>query len=316
MGGPSLVARVLAALVSLLAAATCVEVRLLPTGGAGGAGGSGGAGGLATTTSSSVGAGGMGGSGGAGGSSCGCDQLDVLIAIDNSNSVDGVLGSLTTLGASLLPLLGIIESVSCDVHLGVVTAMPQLSNDQPACQVLGALSYTSSDDTNCLEDVPRNYATSADDPVVDRLLCLIQTGRQSGDDERLIEAVQTSLTDATLTGPGGCNEGFLREDAPLLLILITDIDDTQSNGSGTPALWYIELAALKQADTDKLITAALIPPPDQSCPEAEDAPNLHAFLDAHPANRSASTNICSPDPTALDTSFRAIMSEVCPVPGL
>ena len=58
-----------------------------------------------------------------------------------------------------------------------------------------------------------------------------------------------------LNGPSGCNEGFLRDDAILVVTLISDEDDTQS--AGDPPDWVNSLVAAKNGQ-DGVVVLGLI----------------------------------------------------------
>jgi hypothetical protein len=79
-------------------------------------------------------------------------------------------------------------------------------------------------------------------------------GTDGANDEAMMQGATAAVSPA-LNGPGGCNEGFIRDDALLVLVLITDEDDPGTcingdqscNGSpGDPASWLDDLLAVKQ----------------------------------------------------------------------
>jgi hypothetical protein len=60
-----------------------------------------------------------------------------------------------------------------------------------------------------------------------------------------------------LLEPGGCNEGFLRDDALLVLTFITDLSDSLSPNE--PEDWALDLRAAKGFDDDAIVILGLIP---------------------------------------------------------
>ena len=84
-----------------------------------------------------------------------------------------------------------------------------------------------------------------------------------------------AVMDGSLAGPGGCNDGFLRDDALLVVIFITDEDDDPSDGQGhmgspgDPADWYDALVAAKGGDEEKVVVGALL---GDELPELSECP--------------------------------------------
>src|SRR5262245_47315375 len=67
----------------------------------------------------------------------------------------------------------------------------------------------------------------------------------------------TSALQAQMVGPGGCNEGFLRDDAVLVVTFISDEeDDTESPGN--PMLWHDTLLDLKQGNQTAIVVLGLL----------------------------------------------------------
>jgi len=104
--------------------------------------------------------------------------------------------------------------------------------------------------------------------------------------EAMVAAV-TSSTDAY-----ACNEGFLRDDAILVVTFITDEDDAPSDGSsGTVEGWKQALVSAKFGDESAIVVLGLFGDNDQPnaiCPPfdpdaasgAEPSPRLKQFVDA------------------------------------
>ncbi|MFY0535449.1 hypothetical protein [Nannocystis pusilla] len=62
-------------------------------------------------------------------------------------------------------------------------------------------------------------------------------------------------TGVELNGPGGCNEGFLRDDALLLVVVIQDTYDQHSLGG--PYQWAKALYAVKGGDEDAVFALVI-----------------------------------------------------------
>jgi hypothetical protein len=300
--------RLLAALAAMsLSMAACVDAILVDA--PGGNGGSGGTGGATTTGGGGVG----GGQGGSGGAPCGCDEMDVLLAIDNTTShlfVNQLVTSFLQLGSNVTDL----SSRACSFHFAVVTSTPQLNNP-PGCQGLGALSTVDSSGTSC--GLSNGKFGTEEDDLLDVIPCLAQTGRQTvlPADERLMDAVFNALTDTTLNGPGGCNEGFFRPNAPLMILIMSDIDDTMS--ANEPNEWFGQLRALNNGTATGMSAMGLLPPAlAPVCNNADGpqlAPRLHAFLAEYDSSKQLSSDLCNVGASDLKDGVAAIADAVCPV---
>ena len=184
----------------------------------------------------------------------GCDKIDVLFVIDNSASIETDLDKL-------IPLLdqdvfAEILDLSCDYHIGVTTTEAAPDFQPPECQELGALSQAGAlnPELSCFGDfdhVP--YVTTDDD--LNALGCLLVVGKKYDTNEQQAQTTLNALGEA-INGPGGCNEGFLRDDAGLMIILVTDEDDDDDSADpnespertgspGSPGDWYNALTDIK-----------------------------------------------------------------------
>ncbi len=83
--------------------------------------------------------------------------------------------------------------------------------------------------------------------------CIAKVG-VSGDDamgDAMIAAISPKLN-----GPGGCNEGFLRDDALLVVVLITDTHDTESKSY---AKTQYEAIIAAKGDPSSVVMLAVVP---------------------------------------------------------
>jgi hypothetical protein len=298
---------------ALLAVTACPgpEPQLVAPGGSGGSGGSaggaGGSGGVGGTVAAG-GAGGAGGEGGLGGS-CQCDALDVLIMVDNTDSIDDFALDL------LMPSLQLIQTVEelaaniCSMHVGTVTSTPPDQNPN-GCDMLGALSRVNSSDEPC--PLANGRFVTKEDDIMSALLCIVNTGSSGNGNERPMDAAFEALSPA-MNAPGACNEGFFRPEALLLLVIISDVDDTVS--SGEPDEWYDDLIALNGGDQSALASLGILGPvtADPNC-DAEASPRLHAFLMEHGLDNQAATNMCDISTMDLKDAAERMGEAICPAP--
>ncbi|WP_434417217.1 hypothetical protein [Nannocystis pusilla] len=129
---------------------------------------------------------------------------------------------------------------ACDTTLGAGTVIPAgkgASNQD--CGLAGG----------------RRYFTREQLDPVGTFACLAQIGL-NGDDE-LGEAVTAAVSPA-LNGPGGCNEGFIRDDALLMITFISNTADTDSEGK--PKLWAEAITSAKHGDPSSVVMFSIQEP--------------------------------------------------------
>ncbi|MFH1469430.1 MAG: hypothetical protein ABIO70_33905 [Pseudomonadota bacterium] len=106
------------------------------------------------------------------------------------------------------------------------------------------------------------------------------------------------LYDATAaveqSGPGGCNEGFLREDAMLSVVLISDEDDNSPGwDAGDPSYWqaYVDAMVAIKGAADALTISAVAGPLPDGCAGAEPGTG---YVEAAAATGGEFLSICDP----------------------
>jgi hypothetical protein len=125
-----------------------------------------------------------------------------------------------------------------------------------------------------------------DDPFEADFACAALVGVEGSDDERPIGALLAAI------GPDhamGCNQGFLRSDALLIAVIITDEEDDHTVVSGEmqgtpgdPADWFAEFEQVIGTEHNAAILLIAGGLPDNECGfpvgvGAEDAPRLREF---------------------------------------
>jgi len=136
-------------------------------------------------------------------------------------------------------------------------------------------------------------------------------------DERPMQWAADALSPA-MQGPGGFNGGFLREQGPLVVVVVTDEEDdleaiTQWGSPGDPADWVLAIAASQGGVVQNVIPLLLVgveapnacPNPWNGIDGAEVAPRLAAFAESFP--RNAVGDLCASEYT---TFFNAAVPEI------
>jgi hypothetical protein len=192
-----------------------------------------------------------------------CAAVDLLFVIDNSGSMADEQAKLV----ANFPLFAEeIQTTLAEVdgyHVGVVTsddywnlfASPGINSDAPDCRVLGGL-VTSTAQGNCAPFAEgHRFMTEADD-LGSSFACAATVGDTGLGIEKMGAAASAAVLPA-LNSPGQCNEGFIRNDALLVIVMITDENDDVESGT-TPSDWYDSVVAAKLNLPDNIVVLSLI----------------------------------------------------------
>ena len=195
-----------------------------------------------------------------------CTLVDLLFVIDDSSSMIAEQSNLiASFDGFIAGIQDYLDEVN-DYHIGVVTTDAYALN-QAGCQMLGAL-VTESAVGVCGPWAQGRYVTLADE-LAPAFTCAANVGAEGDSNERQIAAALRAI-DPAMAGSGACNEGFMRDDALLVIVLITDEDDPGSplagQGSpGDPSSWFAEIVARKGVETNVVMLALAGLPPPNAC---------------------------------------------------
>lgn len=192
----------------------------------------------------------------------------------------------------------------CDYTLGAgETFASELGSSGRRCKLAGGNRYITDEEPDllaafdCLGRVGYNSST----PVAfDSILAAV--------DRPLIE------TGVELNGPGGCNEGFLRDDALLLLVVIQTMYDQKS--AGGPYQWSKAIYEVKGGDRDAVFGLAIITDGDVSpsvCFPGEPAGPSHRirlFMDDY-LEHGRLESICAPSYGPFFKETAAQLAPLC-----
>jgi hypothetical protein len=210
----------------------------------------------------------------------GCTKVDFLFVIDNSGSMQDEQANLI---ANFPGFISGIQSVLANVdeyQVGVVTTDAYTYNQgSPGCNVMGGLvTQTGGSFSSNQVCVPyasgANYMTEADD-LPTAFSCAAQVGTNGSGTERPMQAL-INVAEKVNGGPGQCNDGFLRDDALLVAVIITDEwdgpNDPETQGSaGDPMSWYNSVVAAKLGIPENVVIVSLINYAGGPCPPASSA---------------------------------------------
>jgi len=101
----------------------------------------------------------------------------------------------------------------------------------------------------------RRYARSQDPQFSEALDCLLRAGRSDTGNFNYPAITPLVALRSDMVAEGGCNAGFLRDDAMLVVVLVSSKDESSS--PGTPTEWAEELLALKHNYADGVVFVAV-----------------------------------------------------------
>jgi hypothetical protein len=218
-----------------------------------------------------VGGGGENSGGGDEAGDDGCQKVDFLFVVDSSPSMQDEQDNL------LVSFPGFITAIEDtlmidDFHLMVIDA--SLIPGSGCDGVLGAGRTSSGFGEDCALVGGNRYANEMQPDLVDVFTCMASRGAEGDANEQTMNSTLASI--GPLTGAGECNEGFLRDDAILVVTIITDEEDSPNdigtnpvpdgscvpadgdpNSSGDPAAWRQTVIDLKNGDPAAMVVLVL-----------------------------------------------------------
>jgi hypothetical protein len=158
-----------------------------------------------------------------------CDQMDILFVIDNSGSM---AQEQDNLAANFPAFVSVLDSFtnadgeSIDYHVGVTTT--GVSKDYEIDTGLPWPIPESQDgedghlQTGSGCAMPRRWLERGDAGVSEKFSCIASVGTEGPSDEMPLEGARLALADRMADGS---NAGFLRSEALLALVILTDEED-------------------------------------------------------------------------------------------
>ena len=139
------------------------------------------------------------------------NQVDILWVIDDSSSM---AAEQQLLADGIDVFMADIDASGTDFHLGVTSTSFETTGGALVTSAPGQPAY--------LTNADANYKTEFQARAL--------LGTAGSDKEKGIAAGNFALQ-PSMVGPGGPNEGFLRPDAQLLLVYVSDEEDCSDNGA-------------------------------------------------------------------------------------
>lgn len=273
-----------------------------------------------------------------------CEKIDFVFVIDNSSSmadeqenlVDAVPGFVESMRTALPTVksfrVGIVDT---DAYPALGTGKNPLDGcptEGPDC---GSCDYTlgafldkplsaGDPESSCAFSTAGPFMEGAAEAFPDEFACAAIVGTDGNPIEQQVGALLGAV-DPAATADGGCNAGFLRDDALLVFLMISDEEDDntdmpapQGGSLGEPAEWYEAVLAAKNGKASNIVGLGLIggSPRFEDCTAlsmagngAEQSSRIEQFLDQFDTHFEGS--VCSPTYGAFFDDALATVSQGC-----
>lgn len=285
-----------------------------------------------------------GGPTGGDGGGQGCEKIDFLFVVDNSQSMENEQANLI---ASFPGFIAAIkdEAMAQDYHIMVVDSDsgPNSCNhwdtdsdcssycsmcearmgcecycNGVACsppptdcrQRLGAGITTTQDGTDCGFTSGGAYMLDSQPDLAQAFECAARVGATGDPAERVMLSALDAI--GTLNGPGQCNEGFLRDDAILVVTLITDTD--AHTWAGDPQEWVDAMVEAKNGDEAAVVAIGFLgdtdlPNPVCQTPDRQPSPRLRQWAESFTHGQWQS--VCTPDYAPFFAEAVSVIDTAC-----
>jgi hypothetical protein len=220
----------------------------------------------------------------------GCGAVDFLFVVDNSLSMTDEQDNLVQ---SFGGFMQVVQSTLAaqDYHIMAVDTddrgidIPGVGEPASCNGVFGAGRNRSPVGQDCGIEGDAAFMTVTQANLPQTFACAARVGTFGDVLEQPITALLSAVSPA-LNEAGGCNAGFSRDDAILVVTFITDEDDTRSPDD--PSDWHRRLVEAKGGDESAVVVLGLVGDSNLSAPleggpcllpEASPAPRLQQFVD-------------------------------------
>jgi hypothetical protein len=146
--------------------------------------------------------------------------------------------------------------------------------------------------------------------------CIANVGDQGSASEMPMTAMVDGI--GPLNAPGECNDGFIRDDAILVVTLISDDhsgwfgDDNENGFGGTPDSWYADVIDVKGKPENVVVLGLIALLSDQSCigfgPEESD--QFKAFVEMF-GEHGIVGSVCDPDYNSFFQEAVGLIDTTC-----
>jgi hypothetical protein len=226
----------------------------------------------------------------------GCRAVDFLFVIDNSVSMEGEQASLVGAFPGFMDTIQSTLPADSDYHVLVTdtdewgrcnTANPWMGIDPSSETCNGYIEQTVFEECDrtlgagvvhpagqyasnmlCQLQGGNRYIVAGEPDLGAAFGCIAQVGVAGHSSERPMDAMVAAVQPG-INGAGGCNEGFLRNDALLVIAFMSD--DPHYEDAIGPQEWYDAVVQAKLGDPSAIVVLGLTPNWD-GCRDGDPAP--------------------------------------------
>ncbi|MBC8073632.1 MAG: hypothetical protein IAG13_35245, partial [Deltaproteobacteria bacterium] len=216
----------------------------------------------------------------------GCTKIDFLFVIDNSGSMSAQQAQLLNSFGGFITAIGDSLDDVDSIHLGVITS-DNYTGNAPGCTSIGDLvTQTSGFGAANMVCTPFDHEgdrfASEDDDLAVKFPCMAQVGTSGSAIEQPVTGLIAAL-DPAKAESGACNEGFLRDDAILVVVIVTDdppmdFDMDDAHPATDTSGWYDAVLDAKNGDEEAVVMIGFIPWFNVGCNGGAESPNLIEFV--------------------------------------
>jgi hypothetical protein len=269
----------------------------------------------------------------------GCERVDFLFVIDNSASMEDQQAALVAAFPGFIAAIQATLSAEDDYQILVTdsdewgrcdTANPWAGVDPDSDLCNGYINQTVFEEcdrtlgagvlqpagdfaTNapCVLAGGNRWMTPAEPDLSAAFSCVAQVGVAGNPAERPMDAMVAALQ-PDINGQNGCNDGFLRDDALLVVTFMSD--DSNYEDGGTPDSWYDAVVDAKLGDPSSIVVLGLTPAWNDCNGEVGTTNGVHwaEFVEKW-GDRGVHGNICgtADDIVAFFQDAVAVIDQAC-----
>ena len=213
----------------------------------------------------------------------GCQAVDFLFVIDNSASMENEQDALVSVFPQFMDEVEAALDVGGDYQILVTdtdawgrcnsqtlqgmdpssnlcnnyinnTAFDDCDGERGAGVVHPAGDFASN--AECAPFGGNRYIIQGEPDLGGTFACMATVGVAGHPSERPMDGMVAALA-PEINAAGGCNEGFLRDDALLVIVFISD--DPHYEDNGEPSDWYDAVVAAKNGDPESVVVMGMTP---------------------------------------------------------
>ena len=205
-----------------------------------------------------------------------CSRVDLLFIVDDSANMGDYQQGLAAGVPNFVDDVADAIAPVDDFHIGVVTTNEHAWNEPGCTDRASLVTHTGSlaeGRASCGEFPEGRYLT-ATTGIADQFDCMAKVGTDGPEQELPMLALDEFMHEETR-----CNEGFLRDDSLLVVVIVTDEAEGEGDpesivdpsppwpltSPGTPTEWYDRLVGARGGVEDNIVVLSLIHAEDGPC---------------------------------------------------